>query len=256
MDTTAPAHVIRDAARVSRFITAGKSFFTLSSLKTGQRFTFKVRKSDDKAGWAPAWFVYLLTGSENTGSYSYMGYIDTDGDFKLTRKSKVPATATSVSAFRWLWTRVSEQGKDLPTDAEFRHANRCGRCGKVLTVPESVDSGYGPECITMVPTSVAPRPRTSAPKAPSAPVAPAPVAPAPAPVAPVSDVSLTLTDGRVLVLGTHDYDVFRKTFAKDLLECDSIRFTPAEITTLRDPRTTLSALRDLANTAILRTTAA
>jgi len=24
---------------------------------------------------------------------------------------------------------------------------RCGRCGRVLTVPESVESGFGPECI-------------------------------------------------------------------------------------------------------------
>jgi hypothetical protein len=29
---------------------------------------------------------------------------------------------------------------------EIWHQGRCGKCGKVLTVPKSIESGFGPEC--------------------------------------------------------------------------------------------------------------
>jgi len=30
------------------------------------------------------------------------------------------------------------------------HEGACGRCGRTLTVPESIASGFGPECIRYV----------------------------------------------------------------------------------------------------------
>ena len=33
----------------------------------------------------------------------------------------------------------------MPANVEINHEGRCGRCGRALTVPESVASGIGPE---------------------------------------------------------------------------------------------------------------
>jgi hypothetical protein len=35
----------------------------------------------------------------------------------------------------------------LGATLEFWHEGRCGRCGRRLTVPDSIASGYGPECV-------------------------------------------------------------------------------------------------------------
>ena len=139
---------IHSAALIRRFITAGKSYFTVASIKTGNRFTYRVRKSKDGA----IWFVALLTGTENTSCYSYMGYINGDGDFRTTKKSQITETAPSTNAFKWLWNRVTNDNKDLPDGAEFIRSSRCGRCAKVLTTPESIIEfgGYGPECVKML----------------------------------------------------------------------------------------------------------
>lgn len=48
-------------------------------------------------------------------------------------------------AFLWalpyLW-----RGAALPAPGRIYHLGRCGRCGRALTVPSSVESGFGPEC--------------------------------------------------------------------------------------------------------------
>ena len=50
---------------------------------------------------------------------------------------------------------------------EFRHEGRCGRCGRALTVPESIDTGFGPHCaaemgVPWTKTDEAPDPRLAA----------------------------------------------------------------------------------------------
>lgn len=130
------------AADAKAFVLAGKAVFTIRSLKTGKRYTYRVRKAPEKQGWAPAWFVSFLTGPDNAASYSYLGMIR-NGEFKLTAKSKMTEASEPVLAFWWLW-KVLAAG--TLSGIEFWHAGRCGRCGHVLTVPESIECGIGPEC--------------------------------------------------------------------------------------------------------------
>lgn len=136
---------------IKQFILAGKSYFTIHNTDTDKRFTFKVCRLTDDEG-KPAndniWFVSVLTGSDNENSYSYMGIIR-DGVFRLTKKSKMTSDATSVKAFGWLWNTISAD-INLPERVDFHHAGRCGRCGRKLTTPESVESGFGPKCITLL----------------------------------------------------------------------------------------------------------
>jgi hypothetical protein len=141
-----------DPTAVRAFVLGGNALFTIESAATGTRFTYKVRASEDEGPRAGrgVYFVSLLTGPDNTSDYAYLGIIPKDDPmtFRLTAKSRAGEDAASVKAFTWFWRQVSA-GR-LPATVKVFHNGHCGRCGRMLTVPSSIESGFGPECITMI----------------------------------------------------------------------------------------------------------
>jgi len=133
------SHKLDSADTIREFLLAGKSTFTLVSTKTGSRFTYRVKRAK---GESRPWFVGLLTGPDNTSSYSYLGCI-WGSRYSHGRKSRVGSDAISVKAFDWFLRHLDHDALDL---VEFWHEGRCGRCGRKLTVPESIEAGIGPEC--------------------------------------------------------------------------------------------------------------
>ena len=133
---------------VSDFIFAGKATFTIRSLKTQVRFTYKVTdlKSPPKYGLKSVHFVNLLRGPDNQKDFAYMGCILNRKDFKTGPKSRVSDDALSMKALRWMLQEMMTGGLMHPM-LEVWHEGRCGRCGRLLNVPESISTGYGPECI-------------------------------------------------------------------------------------------------------------
>jgi hypothetical protein len=123
-----------------QFILAGRARFTLVSEKTGTRLTYRVTQRDATSPH----FVSILSGPDNESSYTFLGTIFDGKTFRHGRKSPVSATAPSVLAFTWAWSFMV-QGK-MPPACEVWHEGRCGRCGRALTVPESIASGIGPVC--------------------------------------------------------------------------------------------------------------
>lgn len=119
---------------------AGNAIVTLASRRSGSHYTFKVRAAKNAND---LFFVNLLTGPDNTADYTYLGTVRA-GSFGLTRKSRLTEDSIPVRAFRYFFEHAT-QG-DLPPALEVRHEGRCGRCGRLLTVPESLDRGIGPEC--------------------------------------------------------------------------------------------------------------
>lgn len=128
---------------IGTFITAGKARFTVQNTETGNRFTYRAKAAKDAPG---LFFVSLLTGANNESDYQYIGFIRGGAFIPGGRKSRISAEAPSVKAFGWVWRNAS----NLPAKVEVHHEGCCGRCGRTLTVPESIKSGFGPECITMV----------------------------------------------------------------------------------------------------------
>jgi uncharacterized protein DUF6011 len=126
-------------ANVRAFILGGNATVTLQSGTTGARFTFKVRASDDGG----TYFVALLTGSDNEGDFAYLGTIRADR-YTHGRKSKIGADAPAARAFAWAWGHIAAD--NIPAALQVYHEGRCGRCNRKLTVPESIESGFGPEC--------------------------------------------------------------------------------------------------------------
>lgn len=142
------------------FVTAGRAIFTLevpqefqSNYKTKPHYTYRVKKVVDKTTKKESYFVFLLTGPDNTQDYSYLGILDIEtGAVRVTRKSKFFDSAMCVKFAQRimfnLWNNttnnITEKGFDL------HHEGRCGRCAKLLTVPESIKTGFGPECSALL----------------------------------------------------------------------------------------------------------
>ena len=131
-----------NAEDATRYIRAGKATITLRSAKTQTRFTYEIERIEKSN---KAQFVRVLTGGDNQADYQYMGLIDERGRFKRTERSRIEETAVSYIAFEWSWRALAER-KVMPTQLEVWHEGSCGRCGRKLTVPESIADGLGPEC--------------------------------------------------------------------------------------------------------------
>ena len=124
------------------FLLAGKAIFTVKNSQTGRRFTFRIQTCKEN----PAlFFVAVLAGADNETDYQYLGTIHQDR-YTYGRKSRIGEQAFSAQAFQWVWTHIDR----LPGCIQVCHAGRCGRCGRLLTVPESLEQGFGPECVQKV----------------------------------------------------------------------------------------------------------
>ncbi len=125
---------------VKEFILGGKATFTLLGAQTGQRFTYKVIKPKPEMPH----FVRVLTGPDNTRDFVYLGTIFNSQEYQPGRRSSISPSAPSSLAFIWAWGVISRD--QLPEHLEVWHEGRCGKCGRKLTVPESIERGIGPEC--------------------------------------------------------------------------------------------------------------
>lgn len=138
------------------FVRAGRAIFTVAN-PAGTHYTYRVRAKDFADGTGTRHFVSLLTGPDNLHDYTYIGMlssplVDTQRHAAphliLTAKSKLPATATPVAVLNWA-LQVIAGLRPLPPGYSIQHEGRCGRCGRTLTVPESIERGIGPECAQM-----------------------------------------------------------------------------------------------------------
>lgn len=154
-------------AAVAQFILAGNARLTLVSKETGTRYTIRVRQGTArKPGDRPLYFASVLTGADNERDYNYIGFLRHDGAaraadgeqlvdlWNLYAGKKGQPNQPAFKGLAWLLKQVSARQltgiEELPEQLEVWHEGRCGRCGRALTVPESIESGFGPECITKV----------------------------------------------------------------------------------------------------------
>jgi hypothetical protein len=147
-----------------QFVLAGDAIFTVEPPETfkaamaqvGREFhdhyTYRVEKVDFDGPPTQnnsMYFVKALTGPDNTRDYVYLGVlVPSSGYVRLTRKSAFPETATRVQVVRRVLARIFAGEEAVIEEAGWsvHHEGRCGRCGRLLTVPQSVESGIGPEC--------------------------------------------------------------------------------------------------------------
>lgn len=139
-----------EKCKVEKFMFAGNSIFTVRNRETQVRFTYRIKKCKDDKN---VFFVGVLDSPDNVFGYSFIGtvfFYENFGrsekfQFKRSIKSKYGEGDLRILAFNWVFNHLSALSK-FP-QIEFFHAGRCCRCGRTLTVPESILSGVGPECI-------------------------------------------------------------------------------------------------------------
>lgn len=127
---------------VPKFVLAGNATITLQSGKTGKHYTYQVKRYRDQE----LYFIRLLKGPNNNEDYKYIG------TYRLQFNKFIPAKPhnsmpgdtlpSAIRAIEYLFDKLY----DKPDNLLVFHEGRCARCGRKLTTPESIKSGYGPEC--------------------------------------------------------------------------------------------------------------
>jgi len=131
------------------FLLAGKAIFTISN-PSGDRYTFMVQRVEPKPGspYPATYFGKVLTGRDNTSDYTYLGIVITRPDDALALKATAKSQVAKPFKVLEFVLRVLSGLQELPEGYTLQHEGRCGRCGRTLTVPSSIESGIGPECAT------------------------------------------------------------------------------------------------------------
>jgi hypothetical protein len=149
MSTVISPYILKHSDAL-QYMMAGKSTFTIKNEVSGNRFTYKVNRKKPVGGIEQnVWFVSVLYNPNNESDYKYIGTIFKDSAeeppvFRHTSKSKVSREAQSFQTFEYVFTHL--MNKSLKSIVNIYRSNRCGRCGKKLTVPESIMNGLGPDC--------------------------------------------------------------------------------------------------------------
>lgn len=134
-------HIVKHQDAIN-FIFAGNSLFTVVNTATGNRFTFHVNVPKKKTNdLEEIHFVRVLTNPE---IYEFVGTCF-NRKFSLSKKSRISSEAQSVRVFTWLINGL--QKNNIPDTVQIWHHGKCGKCGRLLTVPSSIELGIGPECI-------------------------------------------------------------------------------------------------------------
>lgn len=144
------------------FFFGGNAIFTVKNNQTGEHRTYRIKVTKPNPRFPRATTLFSqMTGTDNLRDYSYVGKIirrDQTAaeawDHKEHKAGTVELTGGStwkdneakpVKAARWIVNRIWND-LDWPDHFEIMHAGRCGRCAKLLTNPESIERGIGPEC--------------------------------------------------------------------------------------------------------------
>jgi hypothetical protein len=122
------------------FIFGGKSFVTFLNTSTENRFTYKVVKHKIY----DLYFVNVLT---NPDTYTFIGSVK-NNVYKHSIKSHIKQDSQSVKVFTYVIDKL--QKNQLSELIEIYHDGKCGKCGRQLTVPESIETGFGPECFKTI----------------------------------------------------------------------------------------------------------
>lgn len=132
---------------IKEFIFAGNSTFTLKNSESGKHYTYKITNPNKKNNKDDIFFCKVLSGTDNVSDYSYFGYIKNNQYFHgKSSKTKISESAPSVLGFKYFLNNIENLDKRL----HFYHEGRCGRCGRKLTHPESLENGIGPECSHLI----------------------------------------------------------------------------------------------------------
>lgn len=143
------------AKSLQEYLLAGRAIVTVKSKKTGHRITLKVSRRPGDGGKpvaeSPVFFRALIA-PDNERDFTYMGTLLPDNSWRSVSAIDAATYKEKIEATKWLAAGLAMDGlRQVLAQAEVWHEGRCGRCGRRLTVPESISTGFGPECASKMP---------------------------------------------------------------------------------------------------------
>jgi hypothetical protein len=118
--------------------------YTVRNRQTGDHRTFRIATRTWKDGKTHR-VLELLTGPSNTDDYLAIGFAgDTPADLRPWRSAmaKAPQVGPLVQSLR----AAMDPAHPWHHQLELHLAATCRRCNRLLTTPESIEAGIGPEC--------------------------------------------------------------------------------------------------------------
>lgn len=157
--------------RAGRQLSAGQVTVTFTSPKTGEHITIRAKAlaKDENNKWKPANPAEALFISFDVPNDTGFG----DKVAKITRRAGFVADPQADKARVFCAQQLLRfvAGQPLATGLVAQEAERCGKCGRQLTDPVSIERGIGPECFggsTGSTHQTKTRPNPPAPAAPAA----------------------------------------------------------------------------------------
>lgn len=130
-----------------RYMFAGHAMLTLVSLRTGTRFTYRIKKGK-KDG---IFFVDVLTGPNNEADYTPLGVLRLSPSPSSHYRPLQETPPPSGVAFVWFHKRVlCDRDATAWAHVEAYHHGFCARCRRRLTTPESIARGLGEKCAGLI----------------------------------------------------------------------------------------------------------
>ena len=127
--------------------------FTLSG--PDRHYTYKITAASFDGGDTTRNFAFLLTGQdngENSGSWTYLGEIRNNQLFPTRKTAQGMENSKPFTLLNRVVARLAldEYAAILAAGYSLLHVGACLRCNAELTVPESIESGYGPICLRRI----------------------------------------------------------------------------------------------------------
>lgn len=125
---------------VKNYLLAGHAIVEVTAPlgRGAYKVTRAVPRPDHPEDRTPTWFVKALMGER----YTYLGIIQ-GAHFRAPLRVAHHTQLPVFRLFAWFWQRVAQ----LPETVTVQRAERCGRCGKLLTA--EVPSGICLTCAEM-----------------------------------------------------------------------------------------------------------
>jgi len=153
--TTMKKQIVRsnvNPLRLRELFFAGNSTLTFQNTASGTHMTVKVKQArdrQDRKKKLPIFFVNVsLLGDQTTG-FIFGGTFFTD-TMTLKLSKHAPSNSQLGRVMAWLFHSVQNPTVLREKRVSLLHEGRCCRCALPLTHPESINSGFGPDCLEMV----------------------------------------------------------------------------------------------------------
>lgn len=148
MENTSPQNrrEFTDKNALLAFLHGGNAIVTVVSRRSHTHLTFKFNRGKTLR---PGQESLPLFVSVLRDRYRFLGTVWRHSGGRLVyqhsfKKSSFGVASDEANAAAWFVRALNEDVLDY---VEVWHEGKCGKCGRVLTAPESLASGFGPECL-------------------------------------------------------------------------------------------------------------